>query len=169
MIKISYNENGDDMKKIIMMMLSILLITGCTSNGDSVLKNYQVTDNAKVNETIKEPIPLTYDEFDAKIKNQDSFVLLMWQNGCGHCETFEPILNKVIDYYNIEIYSINTGSGSLTNEQYAKLENKTFITGTPTTVVFKNGVTQSKKLVGSKDEQTVVDFLVRYGYLEEIK
>ena len=91
-------------------------------------------------------------------------MLLLWQTGCGHCETFEPILNNVVDYYNIEVYSLNIGT--LTDTEYAKLENKTFVTGTPTTVAFKDGITQSKKLIGSKDEQTVIDFLVRYGYLE---
>ena len=28
----------------------------------------------------------------SKISNKESFVLLLWQTGCGHCETFEPIL-----------------------------------------------------------------------------
>lgn len=155
------------MKKIMILLLSVVLITGCTSKEKSIFENYKISDNAKVNENIKESILLTYDEYENKIKNKDSFVLLLWQTGCGHCQTFEPILNSVIDYYNLEIYSINVAT--LTDDQYSKLKNKTFVSGTPTTVVFKDGITQSKKLVGSKDEQTVIDFLVRYGYLEEVK
>ena len=152
------------MKKIIIMLLSVLLITGCTSEEKEIFKNYKVKEGITINESITEVKSLTYEEYENKIKNKDSFVLLLWQTGCGHCETFEPILNNVVDYYNIEVYSLNIGT--LTDTEYAKLENKTFVTGTPTTVAFKDGITQSKKLIGSKDEQTVIDFLVRYGYLE---
>ena len=152
------------MKKIIIMLLSVLLITGCTSEEKEIFKNYKVKEGITIDESITEVKSLTYEEYENKIKNKDSFVLLLWQTGCGHCETFEPILNNVVDYYNIEVYSLNIGT--LTDTEYAKLENKTFVTGTPTTVAFKDGITQSKKLIGSKDEQTVIDFLVRYGYLE---
>lgn len=153
------------MKKAIIMLLAILLITGCAEKENNIFKSYKVVEGISVNDTVKEPISLTYSEYQNKIQNKDSFVLLLWQTGCGHCETFEPILNRVIDYYDLEIYSLNIAT--LTDEEYSKLQNKTFVTGTPTTVVFKDGVTQSKKLIGSKDEQTVIDFLVRYGYLEE--
>lgn len=155
------------MKKIIFMLLTVVLVTGCTSEEKSLYDNYKVTSDTKVNDNITETISITYDEYQNKIANKESFVLLLWQTGCGHCETFEPILNRVVDQYNIEVYSMNIGL--LNDEQYSILKNKTFVTGTPTTVVFKDGVTQSKKLIGSKDEQTVIDFLVRYGYLEEVK
>lgn len=155
------------MKKIVFMLLTIILVIGCTRKEKELFDSYKVTDNAKVNDSISEVISITYDEYQNKISNKESFVLLLWQTGCGHCETFEPILNKVVDYYNIEVYSMNIGL--LSDEQYSILKNKTFITGTPTTVVFKEGVTQSKKLIGSKDEQTIIDFLVRYDYLEEVK
>lgn len=150
------------MKKIILMLTSLLLITGCSN---SVLKNYEAVN--KNNEKHTTTIELTYDEYEAKIKNKDSFVLLMWQTGCSHCISFEPTLNEIITYYNLEIYSINLAN--ITDEEYSKIENKTFITGTPTTVVFKDGVTQTKKLIGDKDIKTVLEFLTRYNYLKEVK
>ena len=155
------------MKKLIMILLSIVLVTGCTNTESGILKNYKVSSDTKVSDNLKEPIALSFEEYEQKINNKDSFVLLMWQTGCSHCEDFEPILNKVISYYHLEVSSINRAE--LSEEEYSKISNKTFVTGTPTTVVFKEGVTQSKKLVGSKDEQSVVDFLVRYNYLEENK
>lgn len=150
------------MKKIILMLTSLLLITGC---GNSVLKNYEVVSKSSEKHTTT--IELTYDEYEAKIKNKDSFVLLMWQTGCSHCISFEPTLNKIISYYNLEIYSINLAN--ITNDEYSKIENKTYITGTPTTVVFKDGVTQTKKLIGDRDTETVLEFLARYNYLKEVK
>lgn len=151
------------MKKIILMLISLFLITGCGNN--SVFKKYEVVN--KSNEKHTTTIELTYDEYEAKIKNKDSFVLLMWQTGCSHCISFEPTLNKIIAYYNLEIYSINLKNVS--EEQYSKIENKTFITGTPTTVVFKDGITQTKKLVGDRDTETVLEFLSKFNYLKEVK
>lgn len=151
------------MKKIILMLTSLFLITGCGNN--SVFKNYEVVN--KSSEKHITTIELTYDEYETKIKNKDSFVLLMWQTGCSHCISFEPTLNKIISYYNLEIYSINLAN--ITDDEYSKIENKTYITGTPTTVVFKDGVTQTKKLIGDRDTETVLEFLARYNYLKEVK
>lgn len=151
------------MKKIILMLTSLFLITGCGNN--SVFKNYEVVNKSSEKHTTT--IELTYDEYETKIKNKDSFVLLMWQTGCSHCVSFEPTLNKIISYYNLEIYSINLAN--ITNDEYSKIENKTYITGTPTTVVFKDGVTQTKKLIGDRDTETVLEFLARYNYLKEVK
>lgn len=150
------------MKKIILILTSLLLITGCSN---STFKKYDVVN--KNSEKHTTTIELTYEEYENKIKNKDSFVLLMWQTGCSHCISFEPTLNKIITYYNLEIYSINLAD--VTDEEYSKIENKTFITGTPTTVVFKDGVIQTKKLIGDKDTETVLDFLARYNYLKEVK
>lgn len=151
------------MKKIILMLTSLFLITGCGNN--SVFKNYEVVNKSSEKHTTT--IELTYDEYETKIKNKDSFVLLMWQTGCSHCISFEPTLNKIISYYNLEIYSINLAN--IIDDEYSKIENKTYITGTPTTVVFKDGVTQTKKLIGDRDTETVLEFLARYNYLKEVK
>lgn len=152
------------MRKIVLTLLAIILLTGCEEK-TSIYDNYKAVTN---NTTIyTESIPLTYSEYEKKIENKESFVLLMWQTGCGHCQTFEPVLNEVIKKYNLQIYSINIGE--ITDTEYAKLKNKTFVDGTPTTIVFKEGVTQTKKLIGSKDVEDVIKFLVKYNYLEEIK
>lgn len=151
------------MKKIILMLTSLLLITGCGNN--NVLKKYEAVNKSSEKHTTT--IELTYGEYETKIKNKDSFVLLMWQTGCSHCISFEPTLNKIISYYNLEIYSINLKN--VTDDEYSKIENKTFISGTPTTVVFKDGVTQTKKLIGDKDTESVLEFLSKYNYLREVK
>lgn len=152
------------MKRILLVILSIMMLTGCESKEKSIFDNYKTVKNTE--KIYTETIALTYSEYEAKIQSKDSFVLLMWQTGCGHCETFEPILNEVISKYNLEIYSINLAE--VTNEQYSKIKNKTFISGTPTTVVFKDGITQTKKLVGAVKTKDVIDYLVKYNYLEEI-
>lgn len=109
-------------------------------------------------------IDITYDEVMAKIDNEESFIIFLYQTGCSHCESFEPKLNNVITKYNLEIFSINLKD--LTDEQYSKLENKTFVSGTPTTVYFEKGK-KKDKLTGDKDESKLIKFLIDCGYIKE--
>ena len=46
------------------------------------------------------------------------------------------------------------------------VKNKTFVTGTPALVYFSEGAYDTK-LVGDKEEEDVLDFLVEIGYLKE--
>ena len=136
------------MKKIFIILLLVLGLTGC----NSVAQKYT------------EPNLINYDEFMSKIDNKDTFTLLMWQTGCAHCEDFEPKLNNVIKKYNINMYSINMAN--LDDTQYAKMKNKTFISGTPTMVYIKDGVTQSKKLVGDKTESDIIEFFKDFNIIK---
>lgn len=147
------------MKKIGLIILSIgiLFFTGC---GNSLYDKYKAVNkgNYKTYQNI------TYDEYVKKIDDKDTFILFIWQTGCSHCEDFEPKLNEIIKYYGLEIYGLNLKD--LDEEQYAKLKNKTFVTGTPATVYFKDGAYESK-LVGDKSEEEIIKFLVDSNYLEE--
>ena len=135
------------MKKVlsIVFVIGIILVTGCGNKS-----------------RYNEPIELTYSEYTEKITNKDDFVILLWRTGCSHCETFEPKLNEVIKKYDLEIYSMNMAN--LSNSEYAKVENKTFIGGTPTTVFIKNGV-KDFSIVGDKSEEKLVDFFKEIGYI----
>jgi predicted bacteriocin transport accessory protein len=139
------------------------MITGC---GNKMYDNYKITKTGEKNTRVKTFTNLTYDEYSKKIENKDSFVILLWQTGCSHCEEFEPKLNKIISHYNLDIYGLNLAD--LTQEQYAKVKNKTFIQGTPTMVYIKEG-RNSQKLVGSKDDEEVLEFLSDIGYLKRVK
>ena len=134
------------MKKILLTLLIMLSIVGCTKG------------------IYTEPVEIKYDEFQTKIENKETFVLFMWQTGCSHCESFEPTLEEVIKEKDILIYSINLAD--LTEEEYAKLENKTFIKGTPTIVYVKDGSVQSTKLVGDKSKADLIEFLKNYEIIK---
>ncbi len=124
----------------------LLLATGCFFGGSKYSK----------------PIELTYKKYEEKLEKEESFVMLIWRTGCSHCEDFEPKLNKVIKDYDLEVYSINTEE--IEEDEYAKLKNKTFITGTPTLVVFEKGKYKAK-LVGDKEEKEVINFLKENNYI----
>lgn len=116
------------------------------------------------NATKGKMIELTFTEYNEKIENKDTFVLFLWQTGCSHCEKFEPVLKRVVNKNELEIYTINLAK--LGDSEYSKIQNKTFIKGTPATVYIKDGVTQSTKLVGNKPETQIIDFFKEYKIIE---
>lgn len=148
------------MKKIIpIIIISLLLLTGCTN------KKYELTSQGNKSDNVyEETVELTYDQYKEKISNNESFIVLLYQTGCSHCESFEPKVNKIIKEYNLEIYSLNLAD--LSEKEYAVVKNKTFVTGTPTTVFIKEGKYENK-LVGDKEEEEIFKFLVDSEYLKE--
>lgn len=152
------------MKKILLSLLCIVFIaTGCGQN--SLYSKYTVVDDYKIkNKDYETTVEISYDEYTEKIKNKDSFILLLYQTGCSHCESFKPTLDEIIKYYNLEIYALNLSE--LSDKEYSSVKNKTFVSGTPTTVVFEKG-SYKARIVGSKEATDVLNFLMENGYLEE--
>lgn len=109
-------------------------------------------------------IDINYEELMNKIDNSDSFILFIYQLGCTHCESFKPKLNEVIKKYNLKIYAIDLEN--LDDKQYEKIKNKTFISGTPTTVYFKNGKKEDK-ITGDKSKEKLINFLKKAEYIKE--
>ena len=133
------------MKKLLITILLVLLV-GCSKG------------------TYSEPVEINYSDFESKVSSKESFVLFMWQEGCSHCEAFKPTLNEVVKKYDVLIYSINLSE--LEDKEYLKIENKTFIKGTPTMVYIKEGIVQSNKLVGNKKQDEVAEFLKKYDVIK---
>lgn len=133
------------MKKLLVTILLVLLV-GCSKG------------------TYSEPVEINYSDFESKVSSKESFVLFMWQEGCSHCEAFKPTLNEVVKKYDVLIYSINLSE--LEDKEYLKIENKTFIKGTPTMVYIKEGIVQSNKLVGNKKQDEVAEFLKKYDVIK---
>ena len=147
------------MKKILIILLGILLFTGCTDKNSS---KYEIsTDFKGSNKTYQN---ITYNEIKEKINNGDNFIVLLWQTGCSHCESFEPKLNEIIKDLNLKVYGLNMAE--LSEEEYAIIKNKTFITGTPTTVYFKNGKYEDS-LIGDKSVENVLSFFKSNNIIKE--
>ncbi len=153
------------MKKIIILLLSVFIITGCFNKSLSVYDNYNKSSNFdESTKKVKTHKNISYDEYLKKIDNKESFIILLWQTGCSHCEAFEPKLNDVITHYNLNVYGLNLAD--LNEEQYQKVKNKTFISGTPTLVYIEKGVFEDK-LVGDKEIEDILEFLKDINYLKE--
>ena len=135
------------MKKIIaIILISLLVVTGCSCSNK------------------KTTIEISYEEYKEKIDKEESFVLLIWRTGCAHCETFEPKLDEVISEYNLTVYSLDISN--LSSVEYEKLKNKTFVSGTPSLVIFEKGK-KKDRLVGDKSKDRVITLFKNNGYIGE--
>lgn len=142
-----YNIIGDIMKKILIILFSILLITGCEDR----LKTYT---------------EITFDEYEKMIENEETFILLIGQPNCSHCADFKPTIEKVIKKYQIEIKYMDISK--LNDKEYSILKNKTFVTGTPNIVFIKEGKLDTRaKIKGAKSYDAVVNAFKKVGYINE--
>ncbi len=133
------------MKKILISLFGILLLTGCTSSG------------------LKE---ISYDDLVKKIKdNKETFVLYVGSKTCSHCQEFRPRLEKAINKYKLDVYYIDMAD--LSNAKYNAVMNKIRGEGTPTTVYIVDGkVEDEPRIPGARDYDTIVDFFKEIGYIE---
>ena len=140
------------MKKILFIFVMMLLLTGCSKG--------------KI-------IEITFDEYNKKVTNEESFVLVVGSTGCNHCANYRETLKEVIEDYEVEIYYIDRYN--FTNEQKSKFlarinfDNNDIMT--PTTVCIENGREKSKRnrLKGEVPKQIVIEYLKEMGLINESK
>jgi len=127
----------------------------------------------KFNEANKESennlfIPLAEFEFKRKIENEESFILVILQTGCGACYAYKPTLNEVIEEYNLDIYTINISN--LSDDGRAFLQSVAAFDSTPTTLFITDGIeeTNLNRLIGAVNKSTLVNRLKSLGYIGEI-
>lgn len=123
--------------KYLLLILVVVLLTGCTSN--SKLEN------------------IDYSQYKDLIKNKESFVLEVMRDGCSHCETLKPRLENVANTYNVNIKVINLAK---LNEEDYQIFTKEIGTGaTPTVIFYKDGEEKSvaTRIVGSVSEEKIIN------------
>ncbi len=105
---------------------------------------------------------ITYDQYEEKVNNKDMFLVVIVRDGCGYCEAYQPIVEKVANDYNLPFYYINLTN--LTTEEseklistnkYLKREKKW---GTPTTL-FMYGDNVIASISGYVEEENFVSFV----------
>ena len=110
---------------------------------------------------------LTFNELESKLNNQDSFVLIITQTGCSHCEAYLPVVQNVSNKYKVDFYVLNRTN--ISDEERTKLKNIAKISGTPTTLFYTSGEEKSalNRLVGQATEYRLVEKLTSEGYIHE--
>lgn len=105
---------------------------------------------------------ITYNQYEEKVNNNDMFLVVIVRDGCGYCEAYEPIVEKVANDYNLPFYYINLSN--LTREESEKLTttNKYLKRkkkwGTPTTL-FMYGENIVDSIGGYVEEEDFVSFV----------
>ena len=109
---------------------------------------------------------VTIDELTKMVNDKESFVLVIGSETCSACESYRPVMEKVIQEYNLTINYINIYR--LTDEEKAKLLTYAYYANTPTTVYFEKGVATDtyNRIVGAVSYDKVVESLKRNGYIK---
>lgn len=106
---------------------------------------------------------ISLSSFNEMIKKKRSFVVVISQTYCSHCIVYKPIYNEVLKEHNSKGYDLDIYGLSQTVR--TDLLNKYGINGTPTTLIFIDGVLQKDRIEGMAEKQYLVDFLSKYGFI----
>lgn len=109
------------MKKIVLLLGCLLLcfVSGCS------------------NQKIQGYNELTFEEFNQKKENGDTFPLVIGSETCSACATYKVVMKQFIEDYQVEVFYIDLSS--LDDNQYNELITEISFSGTPTTVFYENG------------------------------
>lgn len=112
---------------LIIVLLIVGLFTSSCQNEDRIMKDYPgVTD---INHIFKE---VTVDEVLKKIKNEETFYLVMGFPECPWCQALMPVLNDVAKEYEdntiyyLNIKEIRDNEESTGHSKYLELEENYF-------------------------------------------
>jgi len=129
------------MKKILIIILSIALITGCTNNSADIRENevqeavnetQETNDEAKANEPVMAP-DFELEAMDGSIiklsETRDKNVIInFWYTGCQFCVVEMPDLQKLQDTYqdDLLLLAINVGESKEKVEEFLDENNLSF-------------------------------------------
>lgn len=102
----------------------------------------------------------TKNEFDKIKKSNNYSIVVVISNNCPYCEIFKPILEDVIQEYNVNIYYLNIDSNF-----YNSVDLDTSVYGTPTTIIYKNGKVINN-IMGYKEKNDLINILKKNGVIK---
>ena len=111
-------------------------------------------------------IYINVSDLQTKIDNQDDFILVISQTGCSHCKLYLPVLESVLKEYKISAYVINLTN--LTSDEAGTFNSLVNVSGTPTTLFYKNGVetTTLNRIVGEATKTKIIERLKSLEYIK---
>lgn len=112
-------------------------------------------------------INITGNELLEKLENKDTFILLVSQEGCSHCEEYKPILNRVLVEYNINAYELDLTKLREDKDLYNKVTAIFNTQGTPTTIFINDGEEKTviNRLIGSTTYNSLIEKLKERGFI----
>ena len=89
-----------------------------------------------------------------------SSLVVVISNNCPYCEIFKPILEDVVQEYNVNIYYLNIDSNF-----YNSVDLDTSVYATPTIVIYKNGKVINN-IMGYKEKNDLINILKKNGVIK---
>lgn len=137
--------------------------------GFFVMKGTKAQPNYELPLTLKGDVglqKLSYAEYQEKIDNNDSFIVIIERTSCSHCQTFMPVAEEFADNEKLPMYYIDTDE--MEEDEWSKLESSnTFFKdnadnwGTPTTLVLA-GKECVDSVVGESDSDSLLKLYEKY-------
>lgn len=148
-------KNGNSNFKLYMIIAIVVLV--------GVFLVYKLAFGEDKNSSL---VNITTTELESKIENKDTFILVLSQTGCSHCEQYLPELDRTLKEYDIKAYVLNISEASEADSK--KLIQYVNFSGTPTTVFFTEGVekTTLNRFVGYASKTKIVERLKSLGYIK---
>ena len=100
------------------------------------------------------------NEFDKIKKSNNYSIVVVISNNCPYCEIFKPILEDVVQEYNVNIYYLNIDSNF-----YNSVDLDTSVYATPTIVIYKNGKVINN-IMGYKEKNDLINILKKNGVIK---
>lgn len=108
---------------------------------------------------------ITYETFEKSIDNKESMIVEVMQDGCSHCEAFEPVFSKFAKDNNITYVRLNLTN--ITDSDYEKLSTTYGVEGTPTVLFIKNGKELSDyRISGEVPREKLEEIFKNAGYIK---
>ncbi len=108
---------------------------------------------------------ISYAEYKQKVENKEKFIMVVTQTGCGGCDHYKPILEGVLKEQGVVAYELDILQNS--QEDMQKFGSEFPVEYTPTTLIFIDGEEKTDlSIVGSIDEDGIIDFLTEYEFLK---
>lgn len=146
------------MKKILLILLSILLLTGCKQN------KFYLEDKYYENNEI---IDAEHETIDKLFNNKESFVAIVYLPGCSSCVEFREVVDEFRKTNNIVFYNV-----SYMEERQTELSSK--VKYAPSAVIVKDGeiidyldTTKDEHIPYYETKEGFTSWLEQYIYLQK--
>lgn len=137
------------MKNIKKLCLLLLIVFICSACGSSKLKS------------------ISYSSFKEKLKNKETFFLVVTRDGCQYCEKFVPTVEEVLSEYEVTGYNLNYTDLSDSDKELFDPEYN--VDSTPTTIFIRDGeeISILQRIEGNVSKEKLVAKLKSNGYINE--
>lgn len=110
-------------------------------------------------------VEINYNEFKEKVENKDTFILVISQTGCSHCEQYLPELERTLKEVNLKAYVVNIKN--LSEEDANSFSKDVIFSGTPTTIFYTDGIekTSLNRIVGYASRNKIIERFKSLGYI----